>query len=428
MFIRRSWICKLLGYSFLLFWISSAFIVFNRFSPSDDTSLISAFSYVRRQIYTRWEKEALSLYPSHLETNIVTSLASPKFVPVKYGTNITDNEFLCAVFVEADTIHLKHLVANMDNIRSGCNWAVVATGGDAELFDSYLKTIKAMKHVKVVLYKFATSRVDLFTKLNPDNAEQILKRPLSFNNISYPKAALLSSEIMPLASAYKYIWLPHPQVDLSHFSFRKFVKSVHCAYFPALGPLLAQPLVKLRHSSSDLASDPSSSSSSSLWPNYMQFDKWKAIEDVYAVRTDFIAMNSAPIFRSDFFQWFVAHLSDPTLQAANILGSQYLYDGVVCAAARAYGDKLAASEKKETGVVPCALVINSSPLALHSDDPSRATDFTGDQHLLDEKVKTMTHKAFPTWFIDAEQSNSSPLHNATVYRRSFRLNHACLES
>jgi hypothetical protein len=322
----------------------------------------------------------------------------------------------------------------MDHIRSGCDWAVVALSGDKQLFDNEFKKISVMKNVKIKMYKFATPRIDLFTQLDPSSAAH--KAPLSYNNISYPRAAVLS-EIMPLASsgAYKYIWLPHMQADLSHFSFRKFVKSVQCAYFPTLGPLLAQPLVKPK-ARSDMA-DSASQSNSNHWPSYMKFDQWKAIEDVYAVRTDFIAMNSAPIFRSDFFQWFVGQLTTPTLKAANFLGSQYMYDNVVCAAARAYGDKLVTSEKrKETAaIIPCAVIINSSPLAFHdSNDPSSPSssshtgDFAHDQYLLDDKIKAMTHKAFPTWFVENDVESPNPLYNSTIYRRSFRLNHACLES
>ena len=54
---------------------------FNKFAPSSDPfTMISAFSYIRRRIYTQWEKEALALFPSNLETTIVT-----KVYPVVFG-------------------------------------------------------------------------------------------------------------------------------------------------------------------------------------------------------------------------------------------------------------------------------------------------------------------------------------------------------
>lgn len=203
----------------------------------------------------------------------------------------------------------------MDNIRSGCHWAVIATDGDASLFEKFKKTVSAIKNVKLIMYKFATPREELFKRTDSDKATQSWQAPLSFNNLSYPKPALLN-EILPLAPRYMYIWLPHIRADLSHFSFRKFVKSVHCAYHPSLGPYVAQPLVKLR------------SSESSTWPRYMQFEAWRSVDDVYAVRSDYVSMSSAPMFRSDFFRWFVPHLSDPTLRAANYLGSEYMFDNV----------------------------------------------------------------------------------------------------
>lgn len=419
-FTKRSCFCKSLWYiiflCFAIFWIRGCIIIYTRFSPFDDTSLKASFSYVKHRIYNRWNSEAMALYPSDLEIKIKLNLAASTSTTLTTTSssisNVTNNEFLCAIFLQADLQHLKYLIANMDNIRSGCDWAVIATGGDAALFEKFKKTINVMKNIKIVLYTFAIPRADLFVQAGAlDKITNLLRTPLSYNNFSYPISASLRL-ISPLATSYKYIWLPHSKVDLSHFSFRKFVKSVHCAYYPALGPLLAQPLVKSHKSDSV-----------HVFPRYTHYDVWKAIDDVYAVRTDYIAMQGAPIFQSDFFQWFVHHLSTPTFEAATILGSQYLFDNVACAAAKEYGDKLVSFEKKETTVIPCAIIINSSPIVLHIDN-----DSSSDQYILDQKFLSMTRTAFPTWFQEAENLNSSPFHNSTIYRRSFRLNHLCLES
>jgi hypothetical protein len=330
---------------------------------------------------------------------------------------------LCSTFTSASPRVLESLYANMKQLGSGCEWALVLykMPEDASVLRAFERNVTdTLPQTRIVHMKPAPDRLQLVQRYvqtarrNPS----FLRRGYDsedpstwiFNGVAYPKP-LLFLQLLPLLSSYNRVWLLDDDISLEGFELPEFLRIWDCSFAPDPAPLITQPLL---------------SPSSKLYP-FLGEAGWKEEFKATGTRTlaagaGFIEMQ-APLMDAAFFSWFLRFLVVPMVAPLHVTGADWGFDDLFCAAADNFwrvggvGRGGAAAKGTSATSAPCAVLVGGSTMRHLDHGALGAAIGKAPKWYLNHEMLAMVIKTFPSFFHKGFLSTvASPL-NATALKR-----------
>ena len=344
----------------------------------------------------------------------------------EYGINSARAEerrpLLCSTYTSASPRVLESLYANMKQLGSGCDWAVVLykVPEDPSVLRAFKRNVTdTLPQTRIVYMKPAPDRPQLvqrYMQTARRNHSFFRRRYDSedpstwiFNGVAYPKP-LLFLQLLPILASYNRVWLLDDDISLESFELSEFLRIWDCAFAPDPAPLITQPLL---------------SPSSKLYP-FLGEAGWK--EEFKATGTRTLAAGAgfieiqAPLMDAAFFSWFLRFLVVPMVAPLHVTGADWGFDDLFCAAADNFwrvggvGRGDAAKEPSATSV-SCAVLVGGSTMRHLDHGALGAAIGKAPKWYLNHEMLAMVIKTFPSFFHKGFLSTiASPL-NTTVLKR-----------
>lgn len=302
---------------------------------------------------------------------------------------------LCAVFANANRASVQTILANIEYMKSSCDWALIFYGGDASLIRLLQHAVSGKEDISIIKCLMADPRehvlrqysVNLFVTASqfhqPSAWRQEQHWEREHNSLVYPKS-LLYMYLLDLLPAYERVWLLDSDISTVQFNVKEYLKTTNCA-FPER-PLVSQPLI----------------AKSTQSYKYLNADEWRD-NNIAATSSDFVEIQ-APLMDSVFFVWFLRFFVVPLLLPSHILGADWGFDALFCNAARIF-----AHQNGRDSRYVCMIVTGGTPLR-HLD--TGAVDETLGYDLkkyLNKALMRIIEAAFPHVYHSGHDKSINPL-------------------
>lgn len=269
-----------------------------------------------------------------LQDNIIHTHGFCDWLVIVYNSYENSDEDMNRIFDITLTNRLssrKHPTPSMEEIRK--NVKIISAPMRKQAGSLLNKDCKDFVHKRVDL---SVVTEDPCAFITGDNEE--------INTLIYPKVALFTF-ILKYLQPYKYIWSLDGDLILEHFQQDDFFAAHQCGL--PHPPLVAQPLI---HENTKVY-------------KYLGTPYWDG-SNVIACRVGFVEIQ-VPFIDAEFFEWFTLAFVHPMFTTMHILGADWGFDNLFCAAAGYYqkyketGNKLKIFKGMSRVFDACAVITNS---------------------------------------------------------------------